>query len=722
MGFLDQTGLSYFYTKLKEKFVQSINAITPDENGNVEITRVATAENLVSPDGQTTFDTYIYRTTGGSASIKSGPAQLLYIDGNCSISNDRTSEEITLTANNNLQASINAAIWRTTDYGQESGTYTFSYDSETTIWTPNLVTYGISVSGIHTSSLETSVSGTITSVSVTKATWETQITTSGTYFFEYDGTNWKLNSVTVDLATYGIALAETPTEGDVITVIYTAATPDSAIVVNYVKENRGTIFVATPTGFSATGFNQFDKESMVLTDMTISNGHITSQEGKYLCYCKAVGGVTNGYVAYSANGVIENIGWCASLPQESGEVTTTGQTLTATVASITFNNNGYVVVVVTDPDDLCIHPKWSGRADTTYSDYVAPSTITFPTTGTLDETTVSLPIGSYGMPALNGVADRLDLYNGKYIKKIGRYPYSAENLATVQNMGVYYDYDSTNIFYVLSEPITYNISISSTYTANDFGTEEFLGTTLGVPAQNLYEQNLVDKLRTDVLTISPQTLTAPQQLSVYNNLALYPIHFSGEITAFPYTLSDERILSTMSIANVVFGNEGNITSDIEWETTTGSVTFTGTLATGTTTTIEFDATPTLSITSNTTFDADEIVAQYNAVLTSIQNELQQLQADAAVELKKLQFNNIVVATSAFISDETYSDYGYKVVVPLTNVIANMTPDVMLSMDDATSGVFSPIAECYNGGVYLYANDVPESGITIPTIICWRANA
>jgi len=50
MSFLDQAGLSYFYTKIKEKFVRSVNSIVPDASGNIAITNVATADNLTSPD------------------------------------------------------------------------------------------------------------------------------------------------------------------------------------------------------------------------------------------------------------------------------------------------------------------------------------------------------------------------------------------------------------------------------------------------------------------------------------------------------------------------------------------------------------------------------------------------------------------------------------------------------------------------------------------------
>ena len=52
----------------------------------------------------------------------------------------------------------------------------------------------------------------------------------------------------------------------------------------------------------------------------------------------------------------------------------------------------------------------------------------------------------------------------------------------------------------------------------------------------------------------------------------------------------------------------------------------------------------------------------------------------------------------------------------------MIPEVIFSMADAISGNFAPVAESYNGGVYLYAADKPEGNIVIPTIICWKGNA
>jgi len=64
----------------------------------------------------------------------------------------------------------------------------------------------------------------ITAATVVAATFGTAVSaTSGEYVFIYDGTNWKYNSTTVQLTTYGITTTGTADEGDTITVSYTAA-------------------------------------------------------------------------------------------------------------------------------------------------------------------------------------------------------------------------------------------------------------------------------------------------------------------------------------------------------------------------------------------------------------------------------------------------------------------------------------------------------------------
>ena len=117
----------------------------------------------------------------------------------------------------------------------------------------------------------------------------------------------------------------------------------------------------------------------------------------------------------------------------------------------------------------------------------------------------------------------------------------------------------------------------------------------------------------------------------------------------------------------------------------------------------------------------ETQEQSAAVLRAITDELASLEAGTAVELKKLQFSNVTVSKGSFVSDTTYQDFPYRASVLLSGVIESMIPEVVLSVDDALSGNYAPVAESYNGGVYLYAGSPPDADITIPTIIMWRGN-
>ena len=128
------------------------------------------------------------------------------------------------------------------------------------------------------------------------------------------------------------------------------------------------------------------------------------------------------------------------------------------------------------------------------------------------------------------------------------------------------------------------------------------------------------------------------------------------------------------------------------------------------------------VTETIKIDTTTMQSQFEALLRSIQNELQDLESGTGVELKKLQFNSVSVAVSKFVSNTTYEDYPFRASVALEGVQSTMIPEVIFSMADAISGNFAPVAESYNGGVYLYAADKPEGNIVIPTIICWRGNA
>ena len=118
-------------------------------------------------------------------------------------------------------------------------------------------------------------------------------------------------------------------------------------------------------------------------------------------------------------------------------------------------------------------------------------------------------------------------------------------------------------------------------------------------------------------------------------------------------------------------------------------------------------------------DTTVMQQQFENMLAYIRTELSELEAGTGVELKKLQFNDVVVGVSAFDADATYADFPYRAAVPLAGAIASVIPEVIFGMAEATGGNFAPVAESYDGGVYLYAADIPEEPVTIPTIICWK---
>ena len=553
MSFLDNTGLAYFYNKLKEKFVQSVNGNLP-ANGNVLITNVATADNLTSTDTSEFYDYYIGRISGGAANISNGEAYLAYIDGNINITG-RVAENLEATINNDdLNVTANISLWRTQI--SVTGNYNFYYNKSTsstatTMWTGdvnwtfggeiiNLATYGLTVQNLITPNIVLSTfSSGITGATVIPSTWVNFVSEDGTYEFVYNedsesGNYWSLDGSLVNLNNYGIATTGTAIGGDIITITYVSGTPNSIINVTYTAPVQGTIQIAKPTSFVSTGYNQFDKNStdFYLADASIENGEIVSSIGNYVCFCKAYAGSPWGYIAHSVGEYIIDGGWCATLPQIGSvlDQTQEDQDLKdAEFYSITFENTGYFVVAVSNISDLCIHIRWDAEEDEVDEEYEEPSIIELPMVGTIgsDETLIPLPLSEYGMPAIGNVADRLNLETLTYIQKIGVYENTVQNMNTVISMGVPYDFDTNYIYYVLESPISYKIpqiinnkEVSSRYIVNDLGTEEFIGTTVSVGAENIYGENLRNKLKVDVLTISEQNpaLNTSQIEQVMKNL------------------------------------------------------------------------------------------------------------------------------------------------------------------------------------------------------------
>lgn len=83
----------------------------------------------------------------------------------------------------------------------------------------------------------------------------------------------------------------------------------------------------------------------------------------------------------------------------------------------------------------------------------------------------------------------------------------------------------------------------------------------------------------------------------------------------------------------------------------------------------------------------------------------------------LTFENIQVATTSFVEDTTYSEFGYKADIPCTGVTADFFSSVTFDVTEAISGNYAPISLTGAGIVTIYAVEQPESTITIPSIIC-----
>jgi hypothetical protein len=125
------------------------------------------------------------------------------------------------------------------------------------------------------------------------------------------------------------------------------------------------------------------------------------------------------------------------------------------------------------------------------------------------------------------------------------------------------------------------------------------------------------------------------------------------------------------------------------------------------------------VTESVSVDTSTINAQFQGFLSGIEAELNRLTAGTDVELKKLIFTNTSVAASAWTETNTYESYPYRAAVALSGVLSTMVPEVAFSLTSMEGNGFAPVAESYNGGIYIYASSAPESAVTIPTIWLWR---
>lgn len=454
------------------------NASTRD----IHIESVPLADNLSSDDAQFNQGEFLVRTSGGSTSIEDGLASLSTIKGNMIKTGyipeviDMTVNAVTRTAPPAITAVIDNTVFES--YVEEAGTYTLTY---TNAWNASPALYGVTVSNtpvdgdeivivwdgtadpvMTVNAAERPVPPEITAT-IDKAVFRAYVANSGTITLSYTSA-WSANP-----ALYGITVSNTPVSGDSIVILYT-------------KENRGTIIPANVTAFNSTGWNLYDNSTGYARVVHYSDDYGYKIGGNY------------SLVSFAT--------------------TPTGSTSAVNVDADGYFNvasDGYVIVTGGDTSTY-IYATWSNWTDDYQGEFE---------TYTVDTVDISEVMVNFvnGLFAIGDVRDEINFNTQKAYSRIQRIAYTAENLATVISSGQQYDTDTNYIYVVRENPVEYAFTIDGTYTVSDHGLEFYTAATTTPPVtQTIYGDNLKDKLRTDVLTISAQELSASQKSQVLENI------------------------------------------------------------------------------------------------------------------------------------------------------------------------------------------------------------
>ena len=83
-------------------------------------------------------------------------------------------------------------------------------------------------------------------------------------------------------------------------------------------------------------------------------------------------------------------------------------------------------------------------------------------------------------------------------------------------------------------------------------------------------------------------------------------------------------------------------------------------------------------------------------------------------------SNVSVATSAWVSSTTYSDYPYQASITVSGCTSNHVPEVVFRPTDASSGIFAPVCSSTTNAVIIYATKKPSAAITVLTVECRKA--
>lgn len=94
-------------------------------------------------------------------------------------------------------------------------------------------------------------------------------------------------------------------------------------------------------------------------------------------------------------------------------------------------------------------------------------------------------------------------------------------------------------------------------------------------------------------------------------------------------------------------------------------------------------------------------------------------AKLADDAKPVVKENAVLSGTNWQGSDIYASAGfpYRASIAISGVTSRHLPIVSFSPEDALSGKYAPVAETYEGGVYIYASEALTGGAVIPSIVC-----
>jgi len=65
------------------------------------------------------------------------------------------------------------------------------------------------------------------------------------------------------------------------------------------------------------------------------------------------------------------------------------------------------------------------------------------------------------------------------------------------------------------------------------------------------------------------------------------------------------------------------------------------------------------------------------------------------------------------------NYPLRAIIPIDGVTSQMKPDITFDAASCISGLLAPFADSFNGGIYIFASDTPETDVVISSVSCWK---